>query len=247
MNLKIKRILIVLISIISGIVLLLTGCVQGTVVTEPTSTPAPAATTPKSSSQTQSPTAPAPLPPPPPAPSLPVVAKLSFSDPPVLGKPVELKATITLLKGLGITEANNTSFEMILPEGFEVVSGNLKGTGDIKSDQATQYQVVVKSVKTGSWKIEFVTKYYAPGYVGNVGVAAAYLYAIISENSAQISDVPTGPKIGTPTPAPPPPGWKPPTGLENVPPATPSPPRYPEPPRQYVPPAQIPSSVLPKS
>lgn len=126
-----------------------------------------------------------------------------MSEPPVLGKPVQLAATFTIS---GKIDAPNTEVELLLPEGLELVSGTLKSTVNVGLDSPTQFQATVKSVKTGDWSIQVRAYYYYPIFVGNVGVAQANLYVRVSEDSAQVSDTPLPLKeVPRPTRAEPPP------------------------------------------
>lgn len=140
------------------------------------------------------------------APSQPMQAKLSFSEPPILGKPVNLIATLTILQKSPIDKADNSSIEITLPEGFELVSGNLKGIINVSKANPAKYQVTIKSVKTGDWKVEAKVIYSSPGSGGNIGVALASIFTRIKQDNAEISDTsfPTpGIPRGTQLPNPP--------------------------------------------
>jgi len=122
-------------------------------------------------------------------------ANLAVSEPPLLGKPVQLTVTLTILEQRLIEKADDTSVEIILPEGFELVSGELKGTTNVSKSSSTQFQAVVKSVKVGDWKIRARAIYYSPGNVDNIGSASATLYISVTETSAEVSDrIPISPR-----------------------------------------------------
>lgn len=88
----------------------------------------------------------------PPAP--PVTVKLSFPDgAPPLNQEAELIYTIEVMEPGCILE--NMSIEIRLPEGFELVSGELSWFGDISSgDELEVIRATVRAVKTGNWTFE---------------------------------------------------------------------------------------------
>ena len=67
---------------------------------------------------------------PPPAPTGAIIVKLSFSEPPVLGKPVEVLTTFAVREGYK-RDATNTVVEVFLDDGFELIDGDLKWKGDL--------------------------------------------------------------------------------------------------------------------
>ncbi len=125
--------------------------------------------------------------------------RLSVSEPPLLGKPVRFTVSLTIGERVPIEKYDDTSIEIILPEGFELVSGVLKGSVNVLKNSPAQFEVTVKSVKTGIWDIEAVALYTEIGNVGNLGVARHQLYFDVSENSTVVSDMPLSPP-GIPSP-----------------------------------------------
>jgi len=172
------------------------------------------------------------LPPPPaPPPRGAIIVELSFSEPPVLGKPVEVLATFTIREGYN-KDTTNSWARISLDEGFELVDGNLEWKGDLLHGSSVEIKATVRAIKTGERKISAKAK--AP-----ITSGFTELYAYVSEDSAEVSDIPLGPTIGHGGPTEPPPGWKPPPGYEDVTPEPPSEPPEIEPPAQDVEPVDI--------
>jgi len=74
---------------------------------------------------------------------------LSIQGTPLLDQPVELTCFVKTTPYMGM----NTSIEIILPEGFEFVSGNLSWSGYIAKNDTAQVKATIKAVKTGNWII----------------------------------------------------------------------------------------------
>jgi len=72
----------------------------------------------------------------------------SVSDAPILNRTVELVFTLET-----IDDAPNTTIKMFLPEGIELVEGNLLWNGDIKKDEKIEHKISIKVVKEGEWRI----------------------------------------------------------------------------------------------
>jgi hypothetical protein len=125
------------------------------------------------------------------APSLPIKAKLSFSEPPVLGKPVQLTATFDLM--IDYPKASDITTRIVLPEGFEKVDGDLEWQGDIIRGNTSTLNATVKAVKTGDWKIEARA---SSGKSDGMG-GYAVLYVSVSETGATVRSRPPGsPSVG---------------------------------------------------
>jgi len=90
--------------------------------------------------------------------------ELSFSESPVLNKEVEL--TLTVTPPLSISEdawikilSQNGNFapkyylEIILPEGFELIHGDLNWEGYTGPGETKQIKVIVKAIEEGNWLI----------------------------------------------------------------------------------------------
>lgn len=125
------------------------------------------------------------------APSLPIKVKLSFSEPPILGKPVQLTATFNLM--IDYEDALNTTTRIILPEGFEKVDGDLEWQGDIIRGNTYALSATVKAVKTGDWKIE-ARAYFSPRE-GSYSGGYTVIYVSVSETGANVRSRPPGSSI----------------------------------------------------
>lgn len=162
-----KSIFIVSVSIILILSFVFTGCNQTPKESEPT---APSVTASPEIPSTQTPAA---VPPPSSAPTKPMQAKLTVSEPPLIGKPVRLTATFAIGEWFKKADAPDTKVELILPEGFELVSGDSKSAMDVMRGTPAMFQTTVKSVKKGSWKIEVRARYYLTNGDGPL-IANAY-------------------------------------------------------------------------
>jgi hypothetical protein len=122
-------------------------------------------------------------PPFPPIPSLPIGVDLSISNAPALNETAEITCTIT-----SVFDAPNTSAQIILPDGFELVSGELSWQGDIAPNGQESFKFTIKSVKTGNWTIKAKAGYLfgEDGWYGNLD----YLYISVSEETALVSKTP---------------------------------------------------------
>ncbi len=133
-------------------------------------------------------------------PKNPIQVKLSFSEPPVLGKPVQFTATFNLSKDY-VRDVPDVDASIILSEGFERVDGSLEWKGDIVRGQTYPIKATIKSVKTGTWLISGEAWSESAGANGSKG-----WYVTVTEDSAKVSDRP--PSGGKPVPVqtgPPPP------------------------------------------
>ena len=122
-------------------------------------------------------------PPFPPIPSIPIEVHLSISNAPALNETAEITCTIT-----SVFAAPNTSAQIILPDGFKLVSGELSWQGDIAPNGQESFKFTIKSVKTGNWTIEAKAGYLfgEDGWYGNIDD----LYISVSEETALVSGTP---------------------------------------------------------
>jgi len=72
----------------------------------------------------------------------------SVSATPILNSIVELYFNLE-----SIDDVPNTSIKLFLPEGIELVSGNLIWSDDIKKGEKSKHKVSIKVVKEGEWQI----------------------------------------------------------------------------------------------
>ena len=115
-------------------------------------------------------------------PSVPLFSQkinLSISNAPALNQTTEVMCEMLI-------ESTNTTTEIELPEGFELVSGNLTWKDGGGS-------VIVKAVKTGNWTITAATKHYVVTENGTLchdwgGVDRVYV--AVREDTAWISETP---------------------------------------------------------
>jgi hypothetical protein len=116
----------------------------------------------------------------------PIDIKLSFSDSPTLGKPVQIIATFSLDNHWNGQVANNALVEILLPDGFEKVEGDLEWKGDIYQNKTYSLNALIQAVKTGDWEIVAKTIYdpdKSEHFISN-----SILYISVSENGATVSD-----------------------------------------------------------
>ena len=112
---------------------------------------------------------------------MPAPLELNFSEPPEFNKPVELTMDVVG----GVLPYQNATIKIDLPDGFELVSGDLEGQADLTKDVPVQLKAVVKPIKTGDWVIK-------GGFIdsekGKRTLAA--LYVSVSEDSVEVSETP---------------------------------------------------------
>ena len=123
------------------------------------------------------------------APSSPMKLDLSISNAPALGETAEITATITYIFGQNKDYVLNTTANITLPEGFELINGYLDWEGIIKPEvPEINFSILIKSVKTGDWTIEGRAKTPPTGstYFGG----RDFIYISVMEDEAIISDVP---------------------------------------------------------
>jgi len=112
------------------------------------------------------------------SPSFGTSADLSISHPPKLAEEAQLTFTIqgqpwenAMLKSI--------TANIVLPEGFALVNGDLSWNGDLGTNQTVQIISTIKAVKTGDWTIG-----------ADLKGAMDFLYITVSEDGASLSDEP---------------------------------------------------------
>jgi hypothetical protein len=119
-------------------------------------------------------------------PTGPFVVEIEFSEPPVLGKEVQLTSRVTSSGDLKEGE-----FEFVVPDGFEVVSGDTTWTGPFTRNDTHEFTITVKSTEIGERVVSAIAIFRPiPGSQGGNG---KHLYVTISESSASVST--TAPRI----------------------------------------------------
>ena len=115
-----------------------------------------------------------------------------MSDAPLLDTPVQLTATFTI-RDYWKRDAPNATATIELPDGFELVEGDLQWTGDIIRGKPVEITATVMSIQTGEWQIDARVSYsLAEGTKRSLGYGV--LYTSISEDSAMVSDRPIQPE-----------------------------------------------------
>lgn len=143
------------------LITLLTAAIIGGILFSACVAPLPEA---PAASPEEEPVAPPPEQPPPEAPSLPIKINLFTSEPPVLGKTVQV-TTIFYLE-TGYQDAHDITARIILPEGFEKTSGDLEWKGDITHDNTCILKARIKAIKAGTWEIAAQADSKSGGMVG---------------------------------------------------------------------------------
>jgi hypothetical protein len=119
--------------------------------------------------------------------TLPMKANLYFSEIPSLNKPVQLSAKFVSNSAEFTQIVHDVTYRIILPEGFEIVNGDIESISDFDPNSSYSMKVTVKAVKTGNWDIEARADYnFTGGHLGGNG----HLYVSILENGATISSMP---------------------------------------------------------
>ena len=114
-----------------------------------------------------------------------IKVQLSFSEPPVLNKPVQVTATFSMGEGYD-RDAHNVTARIILPEGIKKIDGDLEWYGNMIVGNIYTISATVESTQTGVWKVE-ARAIYSPNKTESLG-GTAELYVIVSENSATVSE-----------------------------------------------------------
>jgi hypothetical protein len=119
-------------------------------------------------------------------PAMDIKVDLTFSEPPVLNKPVKITETITLRKDFPSSESQNISSHIKLPDGFEKVDGNLTWNSTVVRGEPKTLSVVVKSTRFGSFQIVANAGWPTVNPPGSGGIKE--LYITVSEKGATIDD-----------------------------------------------------------
>ncbi len=112
--------------------------------------------------------------------------ELSLSKAPALGKTAEITATITSKLKNKFNDTYDALANIALPEGFELINGNLTWQGLLKPE--TNFSIVIKSIKTGNWTIESTVR---TPVTGNTWFGGRdFIYITILEDNAIVSETP---------------------------------------------------------
>ncbi len=180
MKLGMKRLFVTSILVCMVLTLLTPGCGQPPPVTtpEPPSEQTPESTLEPSSAQSEVYTATS-------APSSLIKAQLSLTGTPILYEPVQVTFTFALREVVNF-DAENATARIILPNGFELVDGDLEWQGDIIRGTPVTIKATIRAIKTGDWNIEAGAGF-SPGK-GHYLKGSANLYISVFEDSATVSD-----------------------------------------------------------
>ena len=116
-------------------------------------------------------------------PSAPIEVYLAISNAPALNQTAELTCTIT-----SHGDAPNTTAQIKLPEGFELISGDLTWKGDLKKNSQKSFKATVKSVKTGNRVIEAVAESKLKD--GESYSVVDHIYVVLGNVTASVSKTP---------------------------------------------------------
>jgi hypothetical protein len=116
-------------------------------------------------------------------PRSPMNVNLSLSNAPPLNQTAKLTCAVS-----SIEDAPNTTAEIVLPEGFELINGDIIWNGNIPRDGEIEFNVTIKSIKNGNWTIEASAKCMIShdSWFEN----GDRIYIFVSEDKASISDEP---------------------------------------------------------
>jgi hypothetical protein len=104
-----------------------------------------------------------------------IISTLSIPKAPALGETAEITLSVISPR----TTGNNVLVQIKLPEGFELVSGDINWSGVLKENEEFQLKAIIKAIEIGKWTI-----------FGGAPGLGDYLYISVSEDSAYISEEP---------------------------------------------------------
>jgi hypothetical protein len=119
--------------------------------------------------------------------SEPIQVRISFSDSPTLGKPVQLTASYSIHSSYK-HDAHNVIAKIILPDGFEKVSGDIEWQGDIIQGTPQSLIATVKSIKTCDCEIT-ANAFFDPSSSEHIG-GSVTIYISVYENYSVVYDRP---------------------------------------------------------
>ncbi|MBM3301758.1 MAG: hypothetical protein FJY85_17635, partial [Deltaproteobacteria bacterium] len=111
--------------------------------------------------------------------------RLDFSGPPLLNEAAELVVTVSPAQ-----DVSNVVIHIILPEGIELIEGDLRWEGNLFAHQQLQRKVVVKVVNVGSYEIQASVEGLTAD--GQMVRQSKQLYVATSETTASVSEIPIG-------------------------------------------------------
>jgi hypothetical protein len=102
---------------------------------------------------------------------------------PILNQEVEIIFTVK-----PITDSLETRIQIHLPEGIELIQGDLSWEGNLKEDEVVEIKVTVKPIREGQWEIWS----YVEGLLDGIADKSLtyYLYLLTSRDNGQVSRTP---------------------------------------------------------
>jgi hypothetical protein len=112
-------------------------------------------------------------------PATPVTVTMILSKAPRLNEPAELSLVIQ-----SISDAPQTKAELILPEGTQVVSGDITWTGDLQANQPVTLSATIQFTQPGNLTVQ--GKALSPQANGDVWGDMATLYLNVTEKAGKV-------------------------------------------------------------
>lgn len=109
---------------------------------------------------------------------------ISIDGQPLLNQPVE----ITVIAESSPADIPNATFEIRLPEGFELISGSLKWQGNLKKNDTITLRAKIKTIRTGDYAIQFLSTYMKDSLP--LALDTKFIYISVSESETKISYTP---------------------------------------------------------
>jgi hypothetical protein len=138
----------------------------------------------------------------------PIEVTLLFSEPPLLGKPVQVTATFINRVSYSEGVLRDVEAAISFSEGFELVEGELNWRGDLIKDTPQKIQVTVKTMQLGTYEIRAS----AHNEINNA-MGFDWYYVTVTENSAGLSKYPQPGETKIPVQTDPPSGYSTPSTL----------------------------------
>ncbi len=117
----------------------------------------------------------------------PLSVNLSLSDPPVLGRVVDLSCDIE-----SAFDAPDVTAQVELPDAFAVVSGDKSWRGKIEKSSKVEFTLKVKALEVGDYEIRTLAELVNGEHRLK---DRSYLYVEVGENDASVSYAPPPPKL----------------------------------------------------
>jgi hypothetical protein len=108
---------------------------------------------------------------------------MSINPDPILNQLFE----ITVTASSPSVNVSNVTLELLLPEGFELISGNLRWTGDLHKDEIKNLNAEIKAVNTGDMAIQFLATADLPS--GFTFLDTKFLYFSVTETESEVSNI----------------------------------------------------------